>query len=202
MIDTVVRQVDIVKVSTDDLRLLRPDSASRQAARSLLSSDRPRCSSPTDRAGRHPHRSYESSSPCAGRAGGRHDRSRRRVRRRISDLVDGSRAHAARRSQPRRAPQRYDRRDRGSGSELHGSRRHPAHRLSMVRSAWLARRDRAVTRNRMPCRVCVPPARGYKPLDNSPRSTRRRGSRVGGSWRARRAGACGSRPRAGAEREI
>jgi fructokinase len=36
MIDTVVRQVDIVKVSTDDLRLLRPDSASLQAARRLL----------------------------------------------------------------------------------------------------------------------------------------------------------------------
>jgi fructokinase len=36
MIDTVVRQVDIVKVSTDDLRLLRPDSASLEAARSLL----------------------------------------------------------------------------------------------------------------------------------------------------------------------
>ena len=36
MIDTVLRQVDIVKVSTDDLRLLRPESTSRNAARSLL----------------------------------------------------------------------------------------------------------------------------------------------------------------------
>ena len=36
MIDTVIRQVDIVKVSTDDLRLLRPDSASLEGARSLL----------------------------------------------------------------------------------------------------------------------------------------------------------------------
>jgi len=36
MIDTVLRQVDIVKVSTDDLRLLRPDSTARQAGRSLL----------------------------------------------------------------------------------------------------------------------------------------------------------------------
>ncbi|HEX4671160.1 MAG TPA: PfkB family carbohydrate kinase [Solirubrobacteraceae bacterium] len=36
MIDTVARQVDIIKVSTDDLRLLRPDSASLEAARSLL----------------------------------------------------------------------------------------------------------------------------------------------------------------------
>lgn len=36
MIDTVLRQVDIVKVSTDDLRLLRPEYASRMAARSLL----------------------------------------------------------------------------------------------------------------------------------------------------------------------
>jgi fructokinase len=36
MIDTVLRQVDIVKVSTDDLRLLRPGSPSRLAARRLL----------------------------------------------------------------------------------------------------------------------------------------------------------------------
>lgn len=36
MIDTVVRQVDIVKVSTDDLRLLRPDVTSLEGARSLL----------------------------------------------------------------------------------------------------------------------------------------------------------------------
>jgi fructokinase len=36
MIDAVVRQVDIVKVSTDDLRLLRPHSTSLQGARSLL----------------------------------------------------------------------------------------------------------------------------------------------------------------------
>jgi fructokinase len=36
MIDTVVRQVDVVKVSTDDLRLLRPADPSLRAARSLL----------------------------------------------------------------------------------------------------------------------------------------------------------------------
>ena len=36
MIDTVLRQVDIVKVSTDDLRLLRPGVIAVQAARSLL----------------------------------------------------------------------------------------------------------------------------------------------------------------------
>ena len=36
MIDTIVRQVDIVKVSTDDLRFLRPDDTSLRAARSLL----------------------------------------------------------------------------------------------------------------------------------------------------------------------
>ncbi len=36
MVDTVLRQVDIVKVSTDDLRLLRPDSPWLDAARSLL----------------------------------------------------------------------------------------------------------------------------------------------------------------------
>jgi fructokinase len=36
MVDTILRQVDIVKVSTDDLRLLRPDSPWLDAARSLL----------------------------------------------------------------------------------------------------------------------------------------------------------------------
>jgi fructokinase len=36
MIDSVLRQVDIVKVSTDDLRLLRPDHAPAEAARDLL----------------------------------------------------------------------------------------------------------------------------------------------------------------------
>jgi fructokinase len=36
MIDTVLRQVDIVKVSTDDLRLLRPGYSPLQAARGLL----------------------------------------------------------------------------------------------------------------------------------------------------------------------
>ena len=36
MIDTIVRQVDIVKVSTDDLQLLRPDDAWLRAARGLL----------------------------------------------------------------------------------------------------------------------------------------------------------------------
>jgi fructokinase len=36
MIDTIARQVDIVKVSTDDLRLLRPDVTSPEGARSLL----------------------------------------------------------------------------------------------------------------------------------------------------------------------
>lgn len=36
MIDTVVRQVDVVKVSTDDLALLRPDEPWLAAARSLL----------------------------------------------------------------------------------------------------------------------------------------------------------------------
>jgi fructokinase len=36
MIDTVVRQVDVVKVSTDDLRLLRPAEAPLRAARGLL----------------------------------------------------------------------------------------------------------------------------------------------------------------------
>jgi fructokinase len=35
-IDTIVRQVDIVKVSTDDLRFLRPDDTSLTAARGLL----------------------------------------------------------------------------------------------------------------------------------------------------------------------
>ncbi len=36
MVDTILRPVDIVKVSTDDLRLLRPDSPWLDAARSLL----------------------------------------------------------------------------------------------------------------------------------------------------------------------
>lgn len=36
MIDTVVRQVDVVKVSTDDLRVLRPEEAPLRAARGLL----------------------------------------------------------------------------------------------------------------------------------------------------------------------
>ena len=36
MVDTLVRQVDIVKVSTDDLRLLRPGDAPLDAARGLL----------------------------------------------------------------------------------------------------------------------------------------------------------------------
>jgi fructokinase len=36
LIDTVVRQVDVVKVSTDDLRLLRPGEAPLTAARGLL----------------------------------------------------------------------------------------------------------------------------------------------------------------------
>jgi len=36
LIDTVVRQVDVVKVSTDDLRLLRPGDAPLRAARDLL----------------------------------------------------------------------------------------------------------------------------------------------------------------------
>ncbi len=36
MVDTVLRQVDIVKVSTDDLRLLRPADAPSDAARSML----------------------------------------------------------------------------------------------------------------------------------------------------------------------
>ena len=36
IIDTVLRQVDIVKVSTDDLKLLRPDQRRLTAARSLL----------------------------------------------------------------------------------------------------------------------------------------------------------------------
>jgi fructokinase len=36
MIDTVLRQADIVKMSTDDLRLLRPDQPSLVAARTLL----------------------------------------------------------------------------------------------------------------------------------------------------------------------
>ena len=36
MVDTVLRQVDIVKVSTDDLALLRPDPPWLDAARSLL----------------------------------------------------------------------------------------------------------------------------------------------------------------------
>lgn len=36
MIDTVVRQVDVVKVSTDDLRLLRPAETPLRAARGLL----------------------------------------------------------------------------------------------------------------------------------------------------------------------
>jgi len=36
MVDTVVRQVDVVKVSTDDLRLLRPADTARRAARALL----------------------------------------------------------------------------------------------------------------------------------------------------------------------
>jgi fructokinase len=36
MIDTVVRQVDVVKVSTDDLRLLRPGDPPLRAARGLL----------------------------------------------------------------------------------------------------------------------------------------------------------------------
>ena len=37
MIDVILRQVDLVKVSADDLRVLRPDSTSREAARGLLS---------------------------------------------------------------------------------------------------------------------------------------------------------------------
>jgi fructokinase len=36
MIDTVIRQVDVVKVSTDDLRLLRPADPPQEAARELL----------------------------------------------------------------------------------------------------------------------------------------------------------------------
>ncbi len=36
MVDTILRQVDIVKVSTDDLQLLRPDAPWLDAARSLL----------------------------------------------------------------------------------------------------------------------------------------------------------------------
>ena len=36
MIDVILRQVDLVKVSADDLRVLRPDSTSREAARGLL----------------------------------------------------------------------------------------------------------------------------------------------------------------------
>ena len=36
MIDVILRQVDVVKVSTDDLRMLRPDSTSFDAARGLL----------------------------------------------------------------------------------------------------------------------------------------------------------------------
>jgi fructokinase len=36
MIDTVIRQVDVVKVSTDDLRVLRPEEAPLRAARGLL----------------------------------------------------------------------------------------------------------------------------------------------------------------------
>jgi fructokinase len=36
LIDTVVRQIDVVKVSTDDLRVLRPEDPPLRAARSLL----------------------------------------------------------------------------------------------------------------------------------------------------------------------
>ena len=36
MIDVILRQVDVVKVSTDDLTMLRPDSTSLDAARGLL----------------------------------------------------------------------------------------------------------------------------------------------------------------------